>query len=322
MRSKIGSLVAGSVLFLAVAFLNPAPPAAQSDPLPSWNDGPAKRSIVEFVTRVTEQGSPDFVPMDERIATFDNDGTLWAEQPLYFQFLFAIDRVKKIAPQHPEWKTKEPFASLLRGDIKAALSGGEHALLAIVGGTMAGLTTEKYESIVKDWLATAKHPKSGKLYSEMVYQPMIELLAYLRANGFKPFIVSGGGVEFMRTFSEQVYGIPPEQVIGSSGKLRFELRDGKPVLVKLPELNFYDEKEAKAVAIQTFIGRRPIAAFGNSDGDLAMLQWTCEAPGRRFCLYVHHTDADREWDYDMSPPSVAWTRVSKRRNAKDGPSSI
>lgn len=298
MRWKIGRLASGSVLFLAAAVLNAASLAAQSDPLPSWTEGATKRSIVDFVTRVTRQGSPDFVPMDERIATFDNDGTLWAEQPLYFQFLFAIDRVKKIAPQHPEWKTKEPFASLLKGDTKAALSGGEHALLAIVGGTLAGLTTEEYDTIVKDWLATAKHPRSGKLYSEMVYQPMIELLAYLRASGFKPFIVSGGGVEFMRTFSEQVYGIPPEQVIGSSGKLRFEIRDGKPVLVKLPELNFYDDKEAKAVAIQTFIGRRPIAAFGNSDGDLAMLEWTCEASGPRFCLYVHHTDAGREWAYD------------------------
>jgi phosphoserine phosphatase len=277
--------------------------ARAADALPSWNDGAAKKSIVDFVARVTKEGSPDFVPADERIATFDNDGTLWAEQPLYFQFLFALDRVKTLAPQHPEWQTQEPFASLLKGDIKGALSGGEHALLAIVGATMAGLTTDEYAKIVADWLATSKHPKTGKLYPDMAYQPMVELLAYLRANGFKTFIVSGGGVEFMRAFAERVYGVPPEQVIGSSGKLSFEIRDGQPVLVKLPELNFYDDKEAKVVAIQTFIGRRPIAAFGNSDGDLQMLQWTCNAPGPSLCLFVHHTDAEREWAYDK-PSSI------------------
>ena len=288
--------LAVTMFVAAVCFANTN--AHSADALPSWNDGKTKQSIVDFVAKVTKEGSPDFVPVAERIATFDNDGTLWAEQPLYFQFLFAIERVKTLAPQHPEWKEKEPFASLLKGDIKGALSGGEHALLAIVGATLAGLTTDDYAKIVGDWLAAAKHPKTGKLYPEMTYQPMLELLAYLRANGFKTFIVSGGGVEFMRVFAEQVYGVPPEQVVGSSGKLKFELRDGRPVLVKRPELNFYDDKEAKAVAIQTFIGRRPIAAFGNSDGDLAMLQWTCERGGPHFCLYVHHTDADREWAYD------------------------
>jgi phosphoglycolate phosphatase-like HAD superfamily hydrolase len=274
--------------------------AHAADPLPSWNDGKAKQSIVDFVTTVTKEGSPDFVPVAERIATFDNDGTLWAEQPLYFQLLFAIHRVKVLAPQHPEWKDKEPFASLLKGDIKGALAGGEHALLAIVAGTLAGLTTEEYEKIVKDWLATAKHPKTKRPFTEMAYQPMVELLAYLRANGFKTFIVSGGGIEFMRAFAEPVYGIPPEQIIGSSAKLKFEMRDGKPVLVKLPELDFFDDKEAKPVAIQKFIGRRPIAAFGNSDGDLQMLQWTAAGSGPRFCLYVHHTDAEREWAYDRN----------------------
>jgi phosphoglycolate phosphatase-like HAD superfamily hydrolase len=290
-------VVAMFVATLAFASTN----ARCADALPSWNDGKTKQSIVDFVAKVTKGGSPDFVPVGERVATFDNDGTLWAEQPLYFQFLFALDRVKVLAPQHPEWQAEEPFASLLKGDLKGALAGGEHALLAIVAGTQAGLTTDEYAQVVKDWLAAAKHPKTGRLYPEMAYQPMVELLAYLRANGFKTFIVSGGGVEFMRTFAEQTYGIPPEQIIGSSGKLSFELRNGKAVLVKLPELNFFDDKEAKAVAIQTFIGRRPIAAFGNSDGDLQMLQWTCDAPGGpRFCLYVHHTDAEREWAYDRN----------------------
>jgi phosphoglycolate phosphatase-like HAD superfamily hydrolase len=298
MKPNLKHSLAVAMFVAALAFGSPSAHAA--DALSSWTDGKAKQSIVDFVAKVTTEGSQDFVPAAERIATFDNDGTLWAEQPLYFQFLFAIDRAKTLAPQHPEWQTEEPFASLLKGDVKGALSGGEHALMAIVGATLAGLTTDEYAEIVGDWLATAKHPKTGKLYPEMAYQPMVELLAYLRANGFKTFIVSGGGVEFMRTFAEQVYGIPPEQVIGSSGKLKFELRDGKPVLVKLPELNFYDDKEAKAVAIQTFIGRRPIAAFGNSDGDLAMLQWTCDTDGPHFCLYVHHTDAEREWAYDRT----------------------
>jgi phosphoglycolate phosphatase-like HAD superfamily hydrolase len=273
---------------------------AFADPLPSWNGGAAKQSIVDFVGTITKQGSPDFVPVAERIATFDNDGTLWAEQPLYFQFLFAVDRVKALAPQHPEWKDKEPFKSLLAGDLKSVLAGGERALLEIVIATHAGLTTEDFERIVQDWLATARHAKSGRPYTEMAYQPMLELLAYLRANGFKTFIVSGGGIEFMRAFAEKVYGIPPEQVIGSSGKLKFELRDGKPVLVKLSAIEFIDDKADKPVAIHRFIGRRPIAAFGNSDGDLQMLQWTAAGGGRRLCLYVHHDDAEREVAYDRT----------------------
>ncbi|MBA1349236.1 HAD family phosphatase [Rhizobium sp. WYCCWR 11146] len=269
-----------------------------AETLPSWNDGKARQSILDFVAKVTKEGSPEFVPPAERIATFDNDGTLWAEQPLYFQLFFALERVKVLAPEHPEWKTKEPFASVLKGDLKSALAGGAPALLAIVGETQAGLTTDEYATVVKEWLATARNPKTDKLFTEMAYQPMVELLDHLRANGFKTFIVSGGGNEFMRTFADETYGIPPEQVIGSSGKLQFELRDGKPALVKQPELFFYDDKDAKPIAIQTFIGRRPIAAFGNSDGDLQMLQWTCSGPGARFCLYVHHTDAEREFAYD------------------------
>src|SRR5436190_16259548 len=247
--------------------------AQAADPLSSWNDGPAKKSITEFVAKVTKEGSPDFVPPEERIATFDNDGTLWAEQPMYFQLLFALDRVKVLAPRHPEWKTKEPFASLLKGDLKGALAGGEPEIFQIIMATHAGMTTDEFEKIVKEWIGTAKHPKTGRLLTAMVYQPMLELLAYLRANGFKTFIVSGGGVDFMRAFAEKTYGIPPEQVVGSSGKLQFAMKEGKPELTKLPAINFIDDKDGKPVGIQTYIGRRPIAAFGNSDGDLQMLQW-------------------------------------------------
>ena len=283
------------ILLALLIFTNAA---LAADPLPSWNDTAPKKAIVAFVEQVTRDGSPDFVPVTERIATFDNDGTLWAEQPIYFQFLFAIDRVKALAPQHPEWKTREPFASLLRGDMKSALAGGEHAMLEIVMSTHAGTTTDAFENIVTDWITTAKHPKTGRLLTEMIYQPMVELLAYLRANGFKTFIVSGGGIEFMRPWTETVYGIPPEQVIGSSIKTTFELRDGQPVLVRLPEINFIDDKAGKPVGIQMHIGRRPIAAFGNSDGDLQMLQWTTAGQGARLALIVHHTDAGREWAYD------------------------
>jgi len=268
------------------------------DPLPSWNDTAPKKAIVAFVEKVTKEGSPDFVPVSERIATFDNDGTLWAEQPMYFQLLFALHRVEEMAPKHPDWKNKEPFASLLKGDVKGALAGGEKAVGEIVMTTHAGMTTDEFDQIVKGWIATAKHPITKRPLIEMVYQPILELLAYLRANGFKTFIVSGGGIEFMRPWTEKVYGIPPEQVVGSSGKTKFEMRDGKPVLVKLPEVNFIDDKTGKPIGINQHIGRRPIAAFGNSDGDLQMLQWTAAGSGPRFCLYVHHTDAEREWAYD------------------------
>jgi len=283
---------------LAIALL--ALPAFAADPLPSWNDTAPKKAIVAFVERVTKESSLDFVPPESRIATFDQDGTLWAERPMYFQFFFALDRVKALAPQHPEWKDKEPFASLLKGDMKGALAGGERAMLEIVRATHAGMTTEEFAQTVKDWIATARHPRTKRPYTEMVYQPMLELLAYLRANGFKTFIVSGGGIEFMRPWTEKVYGIPPEQVIGSSIKTKFELRDGKPVLVRLPEVDFIDDKAGKPVAINQHIGRRPIAAFGNSDGDLQMLQWTTAGSGARFALLVHHTDAEREWAYDRT----------------------
>jgi len=268
-----------------------------AEALPSWKDGQAKQSIVSFVAKVTKAGSPDFVPTAERIAVFDNDGTLWSEQPMYFQLFFALDRVKALAPQHPEWKTQEPFASLLKGDVKAALAGGEKAIIEIVMATHAGNTTEEFERIVKDWIATAKHPKTGKLYTEMVFQPMLELLTYLRANDFKTFIVSGGGIEFMRPWTEQVYGIPPEQVVGSSIQTKYEVVDGKPVLMRLAKLNFIDDKDGKPVGINQHIGRRPIAAFGNSDGDQQMLEWTQAGSGARIMMLVHHDDAKREWAY-------------------------
>jgi phosphoserine phosphatase len=282
----------------AIAAVFIATAAFAVDPLPSWNDSPPRQGIVQFVETVTREGSADFVPVEERIAVFDNDGTLWSEQPLYFQALFAFDRVRQLAPQHPEWKTTEPFASVLRGDMKGALAGGEHALLELVMATHTGMTTEEFDKIVQDWIATARHPTTGKLYTDMVYQPMLEMLAYLRANGFKTYIVSGGGIEFMRPWVERVYGIPPEQVIGSSIKTRFELREGRPVLARLPEINFIDDKAGKPVGIQQHIGRRPIAAFGNSDGDLQMLQWATAGDGRRLGVIIRHTDAQREWAYD------------------------
>lgn len=298
MKTIRRQIVMAAAFALALAFT--ATVARAADPLPSWNNGAAKESIVEFVAKVTKRGSPDFVPPAERIATFDNDGTLWAEQPIYFQVAFALDRVKVLAPQHPEWATTEPFASLLKGDLKGVLAGGEKAVLEIMMATHTGMTTDEFNQIVKDWLATAKHPVTKRPYTEMVYQPMLELLAYLRANGFKTFIVSGGGIEFMRVFSERVYGVPPEQVVGSSAKTKFDMSSGKPVLVSLPELNFIDDGPGKPVGINQHIGRRPIAAFGNSDGDLQMLQWTAAGSGARFCLYVHHTDAEREWAYDRT----------------------
>jgi hypothetical protein len=272
---------------------------AQTDPLPSWNDGAAKTAIVEFVEAVTAEGAPGFVPEPERTATFDNDGTLWVEHPMYTQLAFALDRVKAMAPDHPEWKTTQPFQAVLEGDLKALAASGEKGLVQIVATTHAGMSTAEFETIVNDWMATARDPRFGKPYTELVYQPMLELLDYLRANGFKTFIVSGGGIEFMRPWTEEVYGIPPEQVVGSSIKTEFRLVDGKPVLMRLPEVNFVDDHAGKPVGINSHIGRRPIAAFGNSDGDFEMLQWTTTgAEGPRLGMIVHHTDADREYAYD------------------------
>jgi phosphoglycolate phosphatase-like HAD superfamily hydrolase len=293
-----------------------AVPSAGADTLRSWNDAAAKRAIVEFVGRVTREAGPDFVPVPERIAVFDNDGTLWAEKPVPFQLFFALDRVKALAPQHPEWNGKEPFASVLKGDMAGLAAAGEHGILQILAATHAGMTTDEFAQTVQDWIAVARHPQTERLFTEMVYQPMLELLAYMRGNGFKTYIVSGGGVEFMRPWAERVYGIPPEQVIGSSGKLKLEVRDGRPVLIKLAELDLLDDKEGKPVGIHSRIGRRPIAAFGNSDGDLQMLQWTMAGPGARFALFVHHDDGTREFAYDRTDKlqqfNVGWDEASAR----------
>jgi phosphoglycolate phosphatase-like HAD superfamily hydrolase len=289
---------------------------AKADPLASWNDGPAKSAIVAFVEKVTKQGSPEFVPPAERIAVFDNDGTLWAEQPMYFQLLFALDRVKALAPEHPEWKTTEPFASVLKGDPKGLLASGEKGVLEVIAATHAGMTTDEFNATVTEWIATARHPKTGKLLTGMVYQPMLELLAYLRANDFQTWIVSGGGQEFMRPWVERVYGIPPQQVVGSQAELQYELRDGAPVLVKLPKVAHIDDKAGKPVGIQRFIGRRPVFAFGNSDGDQQMLEWTTAGAGPRFAGIVHHTDAAREWAYDRQSHigrlDTAWDEAKQK----------
>lgn len=270
----------------------------QSDPLPSWNDGKTKQSIAYFVDAITREGSPDFVPVSQRIATFDNDGTLWCEQPMYVQLAFALDRVRALAPMHPEWKEKQPFKAVLDGDMKALAQAGERGLLELVMDTHAGMTTEEFAHIVSAWLSTARHPKFNRPYTDLVYQPMIELLAYLRAVGFKTFIVSGGGIEFMRPWSETIYGVTPEQVIGSSIRTEFKMRDGQPELFRLPSINFIDDGAGKPVGINEHIGQRPIAAFGNSDGDLQMLQWTNMSGRRRLGLIVHHTDGEREYAYD------------------------
>ena len=271
--------------------------AADRDPLPSWNDGPTKQSILDFVAAVTKEGGPAYVAPAERVATFDNDGTLWIEQPIYNQFAFAIDRVKATSNQRPEWKTQEPFASILKGDLKALAASGEKGMLEIVAATHSGMTTADFNKTVKEWLATAKHPRFKVLYTDLVYQPMIELLDYLRANGFKTFIVSGGGVEFMRAFADKTYGMPPEQVIGSSGVTKYQMWDASPVLIKMPKVLFVDDGPGKPECIDHFIGRRPIFAFGNSNGDKEMLEWTAAGDGLRFMGLVYHTDAEREYAY-------------------------
>ena len=272
------------------------------DPLPSWKDGEAKQAIVSLVHRVTNAESTDFVPVSHRIATIDNDGTLWSEQPIYFQAIYAFDRVKALAPQHPNWKTKEPFASVLRNDVKSALAGGEKALLEMVMATHAGMTADEFNQSAKAWLADARHPTTGKPLTSMVFQPMLELINYLKANEFKVFIVSGGGIDFVRVFSEEVYGIPPERVIGSSIAAAYEVRDGEPVIVKKPSIDLIDDHEGKPVGIHRYIGRRPILAVGNSDGDFEMLEYTTAGSGPRLGVIVHHDDSEREWAYDRKSP--------------------
>jgi hypothetical protein len=315
--------------FAAGLLAAPAARAQPADPLPSWHDGATKKSITDFVARTTTQGGADFVPPAERIATFDNDGTLWCEQPVYFQVAFAFDRVKAMAPQHPEWKTKQPFKALLEKDMNAFAATGEKGILEVMAATHTGMTVDEFHKLVLDWTATARHPRFNRPYTEVVYQPMLELLGFLRANGFKTFIVSGGGIEFMRPWVEKVYGIPPEQVVGSSGMVKFQPGpDGKPVLMKLAKSEFVDDGPGKPVGINRFIGRRPVFAFGNSDGDLQMLQWTVAGSGVRLAGIVHHTDTEREWAYDRTShvgkldkaldegTAKGWTIVDMKRDWK------
>jgi len=315
-RSLMMGMVAAAGAAAAGGTIRPG--FAQADGLPSWNDGAVKRAILEFIARTTTQGGPDWVPVPERIACFDNDGTLWTEQPIYFQIAFAFDRVKAMVSRHPEWRTREPFKSVLADDRTALAALGEKGFIDIVAATHAGMTTEEFTKAVVDWLATARHPRFDRPYTDLVYQPMIELLALLRAHQFKTFIVSGGGIEFMRPWTERIYGIPPEQVVGSSGVTRFELRpDGTPVLVKEPKVQFIDDGPGKPEGINQFIGRRPVFAFGNSDGDQQMLEWTAAGSGARFMGLVHHTDAVREYAYDRTSPvgrlDKAWDEAVRRK---------
>ncbi len=296
--------------------------AQTSDALPSWNEGKSKQAIVEFISAVTKGGSRDYVAPADRIATFDNDGTLWGEQPMYVQLAFALDRVKAMASDHPEWQTTEPFKSVIAGDMKGVIAAGKKGLAQIVAATHTGMTSDEFTEVAANWIATAKHPKTGKPYTSMIYQPMLELIDYLRANEFKIYIVSAGGIEFMRPWTEKTYGIPPENVFGSSIKTKYEVREGTPVIIRLPEIDFINDKEGKPVSILKFIGKRPIAAFGNSDGDFEMLEWTTAGAGARLGMLVHHDDAEREFAYDRkSPigrlnrgldegPSRGWTIVS------------
>ncbi len=316
----IHHLAATSLLALLVV----VGPAWAEDVLPSWKDGPARQAIIDFVARVESEGSPDYVPPDERIAVFDNDGTLWSEQPMYVQLAFAIDRVKALAPAHPEWKDTQPFKAVLEGDMAALAGTGEQGVAKLLAATHAGMSTEAFEAIVSEWIRTARHPRSGEPYTDMVYTPMLELLQYMRQHRFKTFIVSGGGIEFMRPWAYSVYGIPPEQVVGSQIEVAYELKDGVPTLLRKPGIHLVDDKAGKPVGIHYHIGRRPIAAFGNSDGDYQMLEWTTSGPGPRMGMLIHHDDAAREQAYDRESafgqlargiddaPAKGWTLVSMK----------
>lgn len=315
--ARVRALIASGLILLAVtpACRAQAPsaiggqdaaqaPLPETDSLPSWNEGPARRAILDFVTRVTTEGSPDFVKAAERIAVFDNDGTLWPENPMPFQLAFALDELARLAPDHPEWRERPMIQAALRGDVAALIAGGVPALAEVVEITHAGMTLDEFQGRVRQWLQTARHPQFGRPYVELAYQPMLELLAHLRSHGFRTYIVSGGGLDFMRVWAEEVYGIPPEQVIGSYSALHYELRGDQPTLVKDARIELFDDKDGKPVAIQRFIGRRPIACFGNSDGDQAMLEWTTVGRTPSLGLLVRHTDADREYSYDARPRST------------------
>lgn len=297
-RAFLMASVAGLGLTVSGAALFPRRAGAQTDPLPSWNDTAPKQAILSFVQAVTTEGSPEFVDPSERVAVFDNDGTLWVESPIYTQLAFVIDRVKAMAVDHPDWASTQPFQAVLENDMAALSAAGEKGLIELLMATHTGMSTDAFEAVVTDWIATARDGRFKRPYTELVYQPMLELLAYLRANGFETFIVSGGGIEFMRPWTEAVYGIPPQNVIGSSVKTEFGIVDGKPVLMRLPHVDFIDDKAGKPVGINAHIGRRPIAAFGNSDGDYEMLEWVTKAEGRRLGMIVHHTDGTREYAYD------------------------
>lgn len=289
---------------VAVERVAPRSGPADQDPLPSWNEGLTKQALVEFVRAVTKEGSPDYVPAPERIAVFDNDGTLWTEGPVPVQLAFVVDRVKLLAAEHPEWRSTQPFQAVLEDDKQAVAAAGLQGLADLAAATHTGMTSEEFDGLVRAWFGVARHPRFDQPYTELAFQPMVELLVHLRANGFKTYIVSGGGIEFMRAVAQEIYGIPPEQVVGSSGRTRYELRDGVPVLLRLPELDFYNDGDGKPRAIQKFIGRRPIAAFGNSDGDQQMLEWTAAGAGRRLMLLVDHTDAAREYAYRLDPSAL------------------
>jgi phosphoglycolate phosphatase-like HAD superfamily hydrolase len=313
-QSGLKFLLTGFVAIFAVCICSVANAA---DPLTSWNEGPARKAILEFVAAVTDQSSKDYVAPAERIAVFDNDGTLWVEYPMYTQALFAFDRVKALAPQHPEWKTTQPFKGVLEGDMKAVGATGMKGLMEIVMATHSGMTAAEFEQEVSNWLASTKQKKFNRLYTELIYQPQLELLDYLRANGFKTFIVSGGGIAFMRPISEKTYGIPPEQVVGSSIVAEFQVKDGKPALVRMPKIDFINDKAGKPVGIYEHIGRRPILAFGNSDSDMQMIEYTMAGEGRRMGLFVHHADADREYAYDRKSHVGTLDKALDQADAND-----
>lgn len=318
---------AGFALILFAFTSSAWPDESGRDPLPSWNSGTAKQAILDFVRKTTKEGGPEFVPVGERIAVFDNDGTLWPENPLPFELAFALDRVKSEAAKHPEWKEKQPFKAVLENDHPALVASGKKGLVELILATHTGMTTAEFDLSVKEWITTAKHPRYGKLYTELGYAPMLEVLAHLRANGYKTFIVSGGVSDFMRVWAEKMYGIPPEQVVGTMFETAFELKDDQPRLRILPKIALIDDHGGKPVGIRQVIGRQPVMGFGNSDGDLQMLQWTTIGRKPSFGLIVHHTDEEREYAYDEKPkssgklieglkeaPTRSWTVVDMKRD--------